>query len=224
MDTIHIQSFVSAAPAEVWAVLLGRPDLVLDALPMDAWPEQRREKAPHNLVCQWSCTHEPTVVELTLNDLPGGTRVDLKHGGWDDGPEWEAELQGHFAGWLQGLAALGLLVESGKDARVSRADLAGKDRYFISGEIPAPVAAVYRSLTDAQVLERWSSGAFDAADLLDAVEDHYVRWRLPGGELVVILRRTPRGTHCALAEYGVADRTASQRWPAMFERLARFLG
>jgi hypothetical protein len=59
--------------------------------------------------------------------------------------------------------------------------------------------------------------------LVDEVEDRFLRWALPRGELVAILRRTPRGTHCALAEYGVEDRSASARWPAMFERLTRFL-
>jgi len=42
-------------------------------------------------------------------------------------------------------------------------------------------------------------------------------------ELVFVLRRTPRGTHLALAEYGVSGRLASSLWPPVFERLARFL-
>jgi len=42
-------------------------------------------------------------------------------------------------------------------------------------------------------------------------------------ELVFVLRRAPRGTHLALAEYGVSGRLASSLWPPVFERLARFL-
>jgi uncharacterized protein YndB with AHSA1/START domain len=100
----------------------------------------------------------------------------------------------------------------------------GRERYFISGEIPADASAVYRSLVDAAVLARWSGGLFVTAERVQVIEDKLVRWRAPaGGEVVVLLRATPRGTHLALAEYGVTDRAASTRWPAMFENLTRFL-
>lgn len=223
MDTIHIQSFITASPEDVWPVMIGRPDIVLDAMPQPVWPDARREQPPTRLVCQWPHTPEPTVVELVLSGLSVGTRVDLKHGGFGEGPDWEPVVQGHFAGWLQGLAALGLLVETGKDPRPAQAEVRKRERYFISGELPAPAAAVWRALTDADVLERWSDGMFDGAPLIDEVEERFARWSLPRGELAVILRRTPRGTHCALAVYGVSDRGPSARWPAMFEKLARFL-
>jgi uncharacterized protein YndB with AHSA1/START domain len=222
-DVIHIQSFVSAEPAAIWPVMMERADVVLDALPGRAWPEARKLDPPRRLVCQWPHLPGPTVVELTLTALEVGTRLDLKHGGLSEGPEWEPLVQGHFAGWLHALATLGLLVETGTDPRPSRPELAGRERYFISGEIPAPAEAVWRALTDSEVMVRWAGGLFDGAPLIDEVEDRFARWALPQGELVVILRRTPRGTHCALAEYGVRDRSASARWPAMFEKLARFL-
>ncbi|OGT94849.1 MAG: hypothetical protein A2083_06035 [Gemmatimonadetes bacterium GWC2_71_9] len=247
MQAIHIQSFVAAPPGQVWAALFARADLLFDGLPPKVWPEERDEQPPLHLTVAWSHTPEPTEVSLTLHELGGGTRVDLHHALWGEGAGWDAAIQGHFAGWLQGLATLGLMIETGTDARAADPALRGGERYFASGEIPAEAAPVYRSLTDREVLERWSDGVLDGAERVDAIEDRFVRWRLPAaatggaagmpggtaampggagpaGELVVILRPTPRGTHVALAEYGVADRGASARWPAMFERLARFLG
>jgi len=231
VETIHIQSFVAAPAATVWRGLLDRPDVVLDALPVTRWPEPREEHGPSRLSVPWPAASgaSGTTVEIALAPFQGGTRVELRHAGWQDGPAWQDALAGHFAGWLQALAALGLLVESGVDARASAVALAGRERYFASAEMPAGADAVFRALTDAEVLARWSQGALDGAVTSDALEGRYARWSLPaaGGtaarELVVILRPTPRGTHCALAEYGVEDRSSSARWPKMLERLALFL-
>jgi uncharacterized protein YndB with AHSA1/START domain len=229
VETIHIQSFVAAPPGAVWRELLGRPDIVLDALPVAAWPERREEVSSSRLKTPWPAVGgaAQTSVEITLDGISGGTRIDLLHDGWAEGPASADAFAGHFAGWLQAVAALGLLVESGKDARASTASLAARERYFASAEVPAGPDAVFRALTDEAVLARWSAGALDGAELADAVEGRYARWTLPaagaGRELVAILRHTPRGTHCALAEYGVGDRSASARWPKMLERLAQFL-
>ncbi len=230
METIRIQSFVSAPPKAVWEQLLGRPDVVLDALPVQAWPDQREERAPSRLLVRWpfgSGGTTTTSLEISLTQVSGGTRVDLRHEGWHEEPGWQDAIAGHFAGWLQALAALGLVVESGKDPRASSAALAGKERYFASAEIPASSDAVFRSLGDDAVRARWSDGALEGAELAESVEGRLLRFTLPGengpSELVVILRRTPRGTHCALAEYGVKDKSASGRWPRMLERLTRFL-
>jgi len=224
VPAIHIQSFIAAPSGQVWAALLSRPDLLLDGLPATAWPERHDQQPPFHFHVTWPHTPEPTEVSLTLHELSGGTRVDLVHAGWGDGGVWEEPLHGHFAGWLQGLAALGLWIERGTDARAADPGLRGKERYFASGEIPASASAVYRSLTAADVLERWGEGVLAGAVRLEAVENAVLRWSLPNrAELVIILRRTPRGTHCALAEYGVVDQAASARWPAMFERLTRFL-
>ena len=231
METIHIQSFVAAPPEVVWRQLLGRADAVLDALPVAGWPDQREEHSPSRLVVPWplgSGTVQ-TTVEITLAPVSGGTRVDVRHEGWESGPSAQDALAGHFAGWLQALAALGLIVESGKDPRASSASLAGRERYFASAEIPAGADAVFRALTDPEVLSRWSEGALEGAELVDTIEGHYARWTLAApaggapGEVVMILRFTPRGTHCAVAEYGVVGRSSSARWPRMLERLARFL-
>lgn len=233
METIHIQSFVAAEPEAVWRQLVDRPDVVLDALPIDAWPERTERRSPTRLLVPWPPVGgaSPTTVEITLAPVASGTRVDLRHEGWPDGSEGQEVVAGHFAGWLQALAALGLLVESGKDARASVASATRGERYFASGEIPAGPDAVFRAITDPPVLARWSEGALAGTEVRDSVESRYVRWTLsdaaggPGAprELVAILRRTPRGTHCALAEYGVSDRSASLRWPKMLERLAQFL-
>jgi hypothetical protein len=230
MDTIRIQSFVSAPPAAVWEVLLGRPDVVLDALPVQAWPDQREERAPSRLLVRWPFSSggtSSTSVEISLAPVSGGTRVELRHEGWHEEPGWQDAIAGHFAGWLQALAALGLMVETGRDSRASSSVLGGKERYFASAEIPASTDAVYRSLADGKVLSRWSDGVLDGAVLAESIEGRFLRFTLAGasgpGELAVILRRTPRGTHCALAEYGVTDRSASARWPKMLERLERFL-
>jgi len=230
VEAIRIQSFVAAEPATVWQQLLCRPDVVLDALPVRAWPEQREERAPTRLVVRWPVASGGTAntsVEISLVAVSGGTRVDLRHDGWQEEPEGQDAIAGHFAGWLQALAALGLLVETGADARASSSALAGRERYFASAEIPASPDAVHRALVDPEALPRWSDGALVGAELVQSLEGRLGRWRLRGEpaprELVAILRRTPRGTHCALAEYGVVDRSASARWPKMLERLAQFL-
>jgi len=231
MEAIRIQSFVAAPAAAVWEQLLGRADVILDALPVPAWPDQREERAPSRLLVRWPFSSggtETTTVEISLSQVSGGTRVDLRHEGWHEETGWQDAIAGHFAGWLQALAALGLLVETGKDPRASSASLAGKERYFASAEVQAGADAVYCSLVDPEVLPRWSDGALQGAEVSERLEDRFVRWTLPRkagpGELVMILRHTPRGTHCALAEYGVMDKSASSRWPRMLERLARFLG
>jgi hypothetical protein len=228
LQAIIVQSFIATPARQVWDALHQRTDVLFDGLPAKAWPDARQEQPPAHLHTPWPFTAAagaPTEVSVTIHDLNGSARVDVRHVGWGEGPAWDAAIQGHFAGWLQGLAALGLLLETGVDARVRAPELAGRERYFISGEIPAAPAAVYRSLTDPAVLASWSDGLLDGARRVDASEDRYVRWRLAGNpapELVAVLRLTPRGTHLALAEFGT-DRSASARWPGMFERLAVFL-
>jgi hypothetical protein len=216
---------VAAPPAQVWAALRAHPELVFHGLPADAWPAQLDCQEPLFLRVAWPFTPEPTEVSFVLRDLAGSTRLDLRHQGWAEGPRWDEPVQGHFSGWLEGLALLGLMIETGRDGRTPDAALAGRERYFISGEVPAAVAPVYRSLTDEATLERWAEGILDGATRVEELEHKLLRWRLPsGGELVAIFRPTPRGTHVALAEYGGRGREASARWPAMFERLTRFLG
>jgi len=228
---------VAAARAQVWQALLQRSEVVLDALPASRWPEGCVLKAPAQLTAPWPHTVPlggATEVVAELQEVGAGTVVDLTHRGLGEGPAWDEAIGGYFAGWLQALAALGVLVESGVDPRPADR-LRGRERYFASGEIPTGADATWRSLTDPQVLERWSDGVLDGAEPLEALEARFLRLALPPRagqqppsepspiELTLILRRTPRGTHLALAEYGVSGREASQRWPPMFERLARFL-
>lgn len=232
MHQIRIQSFVAAARAEVWRALLHRTDVVLDVLPEPRWPEGCALDAPSRLATPWPHTGPlgaATEVVVDLTEVGVGTLVDLRHRGLGEGPAWDEAIGGYFAAWLQALAALGVLVESGVDPRPAEA-LRAKERYVASGEIPTAVDPAWRSLTDRSVLERWSDGVLDGAGTLAAIEGRFLRLALPprGGslaptELTLILRRTPRGTHVALAEYGVSGREPSTRWPPMFERLARFL-
>ncbi len=230
MDEIHIQSFVVAPPERVWEQLMARPDVVLDALPVRVWPGDREEERPGRVTMTWPVAGAPTALEVTIGGAPGhATCVDLRHSGWEGIAGAEDAVAGHFAGWLQALAALGLLVETGRDPRASSPELAGRERYFASGEIPAGADAVFRALTDPLVLSRWSQGALDGTTLVDSVEGRFARWTTAprggslGGEVVMILRPTPRGTHCAIAEYGVVGQSASGRWPKLLERLAQFL-
>lgn len=226
MQAIIVQTFVAAPPARVFSSLDEQAALLFDGLPATAWP-QGEDQPPYYRKAPWPFTASAgsaTTVEVVLHDVGSGTRLDVRHAGWGEGPAWDEAIQGHFAGWLQGLAALGLLLETGVDARAGAA-LKDKPRYFISGEIPAGSAAVYRSLTDAHVRSRWAGNLFDGAEPGEMLENKLVRWRATsGGEIVMILRDTPRGTHVALAEYGVAGQSASQRWPQMFEALTKFLG
>ena len=220
MQAIVVQTFIAAPAQRAWAALHERTDLLFDGLPATAWPAIENAQEPVHFESPWPFTPAPTRVGVTLHDVGGGVRVDVRHEGWGEGGQWDDAIQGHFAGWLQGLAALGLLLETGIDARThGRTDA----RYFISGEVPAAPEAVYRSLTDGGVLGRWSGDAFGTAPVVEQVENKFVRWRGPS-EVTAILRSTPRGTHLAIAEYGVKDRAASDRWPAVFERLATFLG
>jgi uncharacterized protein YndB with AHSA1/START domain len=210
----------------VWAALVARQELLLDALPVKAWPPRKDEQAPFHFAVDWPATPEPTEIAVTLHEMGGGVRVDVRHAGWKEGAgaAWDRAIEGHFAGWLQGVALLGAIVEGGVDGRASTPALRAAERYLISGEVPATASPIWRSLTDPEALERWSDGVLDGAQVVEQVEDRFLRWRLPsGGELVAILRPTPRGTHIALAEYGVADTAASAKWPPMFERLTRFL-
>jgi len=228
MLAIVVQTFIAAPADAVWAPLHSRTDILLDALPAAAWPELgREEQPPYHLAVRWPFTQSAgaeTKVSVTLHDVGQGVRLDLRHEGWGEGPAWEELVQGHFAGWLQGLAALGHFIETGADPRAQDRALSGGERYFISGEIPAPAEAVYRCLTDSAVIDRWSEGELAGAETVEQHENRLLRWRLPGGgELVMILRPTPRGVHAALAEYGVKGRGASQRWPGVFEKITRFL-
>lgn len=226
MQAIVIQTFVAAPPAEVWAALFARQELLLDGLPVRAWPDGRDEQPPFHFTAAWPGTPEPTRVSVTLHELGGGVRLDIRHEGWKEGAgaAWDRAIEGHFAGWLHGVALFGAMVDGGVDARASTPALRAAERYLISGEVPAPASPIWRSLTDIEALERWSDGVLDGAVVTEQVEDRFLRWRLStGGELVAILRPTPRGTHVALAEHGVSDQVASSRWPPMFDRLTRFL-
>lgn len=222
-----------AAPrVAVWEAWLHRTDVVLDALPEPRWPEGCVVEAPARLTAPWPHTASlgaTTEVVVDLAEVGAGTLLDLRHRGLGEGPAWDEAIGGYFAAWLQALAALGVLVESGVDARPSER-LRGKERYVASGEIPAAVDPTWRSLTDPHVRERWSDGVLDGGETLASIEGRFLRLALPpkgeaaaATELTLILRRTPRGTHVALAEYGVSGREASTRWPPMFERLARYL-
>lgn len=230
MQAIIVQSFIAAPADTVWAALRSRTDLLFDGLPAKAWPAGLEEQPPYHLTTPWPFTESigaATDLSVTLHDLGGGVRVDVRHAGWGEGAAWDTAIQGHFAGWLQGLAALGLWLETGTDPREAggggreRTAERRTERYFISGEIPAEPAAVYRSLTDGAVLGRWSGDALGSLPVAEQIEDKFIRWK-GASEVTAILRVTPRGTHLAIAEYGV-DRAAPSKWPAVFEALARFL-
>ena len=65
-----------------------------------------------------------TEVVVDLAEVGTGTLLDLRHRGIGEGPAWDEAIGGYFAAWLQALAALGVLVESGVDARPAEALLA----------------------------------------------------------------------------------------------------
>ena len=151
MHQIHIQSFVAAARAEVRHALLHRTEVVLDALPEPRWPGPRVEVSPESLTVPWPHTAPlgaPTEMVVDLDEAIGG----------------------YFAAWLQALAALGLLVERGVDARPAAA-LRGAERHFASGEIPSLPDSVWRSLgwcsscaaPHGARISRWRSMACPAA-------------------------------------------------------------
>ena len=141
-----MQSFIAADAARVFAAVRERTDLLFDGLPAESWPAVDGVQEPYHFTSPWPFTQAaggPTKVSVTLHDMGGGVRVDVRHEGWGEGAAWDTMIQGHFAGWLQGLAALGLWLETGIDAR--QADrpahpahpaLRTADRYFISGGFP----------------------------------------------------------------------------------------
>ena len=135
MHQIHIQSVVAAARAEVWHAQLHRTEVVLDALPEPRWPGPRVEVSPESLLVPWPHTAPlgaPTEIVVDLGEVGGGTRVCLRHRGLGEGLAWDEAIGECFAAWLQALAALGLLVERGVDARPAAA-LRGAVRHFASG-------------------------------------------------------------------------------------------
>jgi len=230
-QAIVLQSFIAAPGADVWSALHARTDLLFDGLPAKAWPEGGEEQAPFHMTRPWPFTQDAggaTDVSVTLHDMGGGVRVDLRHALnrvtlfalifaigilVDDAIVVVENIHRHYElGWTDPRQASG----EGQER-------ASGERYFISGEIPAEASAVYRALTDGAVLGRWSGDAFGAMPVAEEIEDKFIRWKGPS-EVTAILRPTPRGTHLAIAEYGIRDRAASGRWPAVFESLARFLG
>lgn len=225
MQALIIQTFVAVPAPRLWEVLNERTDLLFDGLPATRWPDNASDQPPFYRSVTWPHTPEPTPLSLTIHELMGGVRLDLRHEGWrEEHAAWEPVIHGHFSGWLHGLALAGLFAETGVDGRASSPELRAAARYLISAEVPAPSAAVYRSLADPDVLARWSEGVLDGRAVIQQVEDKLLRWlQASGGETVAVLRATPRGTHVALAEYGVQDRSASDRWPQAFDRLSRFL-
>lgn len=227
MQAIVVQTFIEAPPEQVWRAVFERPDVLFDGLPADDWPAETERQEPVHAHAPWPWTESaggPTEVQLTLHTLNGATRLDVRHQGWGEGPAWDAAIQGHFAGWLQGVAALGLMVETGRDERAGSPALAERERYFVSGELPGPPEAVYRAMIDPTIRRLWAGDTMNGLTLTDYLESRFARFSTAsGGEATAIMRRTPRGTHLAIAEYGVTDRAASQRWPAMFESLARYL-
>lgn len=63
-----------------------------------AWPEQRRQH---------------TMVEVRLTSIDTGTRVELRHAGWGDGPKW-GEVRDYFdAAWQKILSRLAYSFEVG---------------------------------------------------------------------------------------------------------------
>lgn len=222
MQAIVVQTFIAAPSRQVWDALFEKTDVLFDGLPATSWPAALERHVGFQAHTPWPFTEGAggtTEVSLQLHEFGGATRLDVRHQGWGEGPAWDAAIQGHFAGWLQGLAAFGLLLETGRDVRGATPG----ERYFISGEIPAGPSDVFRSLSDAPVLRLWSEDALAGYRLADSIEDAFIRWTTGSGEATAILRRTPRGTHMAIAEYGVTDRSASGKWPGVFERLARYL-
>src|SRR3990172_4072085 len=122
---IVVQTFIAAPAEEVWAQLHASADIVLDALPVTAWPsEGREEQAPLHFAVPFPVGQ----VQVTLHDVGGGVRLDLRHHRSPETPPAETMVQGHFAGWLQGLAALGHFIQTGQDAP----PLAPPPPYFIS--------------------------------------------------------------------------------------------
>src|SRR5262249_11894238 len=126
MQAIVVQSFIAAPAETVWGALHSRADVLFDGLPAKDWPPGGEEQPTFHLSCGWPFTPAPTEVSITLHELGGGVRVDVRHAGWGEGPAWDEAIQGHFAGWLHGLSVLGLLIESGLDARVAN----GGERYL----------------------------------------------------------------------------------------------
>src|SRR3972149_8222249 len=104
MQGFPAKGFVAPPPGQVWAPLVARADLLFDGLPPKVWPEERDEQPPLHLTVAWSHTPEPTEVSLTLHELGGGARVGRHHALWGEGAGWDAAIQGHLAGWVQGLA------------------------------------------------------------------------------------------------------------------------
>ena len=81
MTAIVVQTFIAAPPATVWAALFAQAELLFDGLPVKAWPEPRDEQPPFHLHTAWPGAPGPTEVSVTIHEVGGGVRMDVRHDG-----------------------------------------------------------------------------------------------------------------------------------------------
>lgn len=169
----HVELEIAAPPARVWRALepagLGgwlceRADgaLVAGQHLALAWPSLGLEtelavlavEPPHRLVLGGTGLAAAERQETTLHAAPGGTRVEIRHGGFGDGARGRDRAAGSAAGWAVALRLLDLYL-AGREGRALEAHAA-------IATAAAPVERLWAALADGEALAGWL-GAIDGA-------------------------------------------------------------
>lgn len=82
---------------------------------------------PHRAVVAWHGTGEPgeTTVTFELSEGDGGVSVQVVHGGFGPGSEWDQAVAQSIRGWETGLENLKSTIETGIDLRTARQPFLG---------------------------------------------------------------------------------------------------
>lgn len=108
--------------------------------------EVKQLDRPQRVVLSWSGKGDPgeTQVSIALEAADGGTKVEITHSGFGEGPGWEAARQQASHGWEVGLENLESIFDTGADLRVTQRPMLGimgsdfNER--IAAEIGVPVS------------------------------------------------------------------------------------
>lgn len=149
--TVDVQSFIAAAPAHVYRAFATSPGLqewMADAAAADARPGGRfytwwnagfyavgtfqEAELDKKVVFTWYAPVDPapTVVTVTLEDVDGGTRLELVHSGIGEGEAWDRSAANFKREWTSSLSNLKSVLETGLDRRLFDRPMLG---FYIGG-------------------------------------------------------------------------------------------
>lgn len=149
--TVAVQSLISASPAHVYRAFATSPGLqewMADSAAADARPGGRfyawwnagfyavgtfqEAELDKKIAFTWYAPADPapTVVTVMLEEVDGGTRLELVHSGIGDGDAWDRSAGNFKREWTSSLANLKSVLETGLDRRVFDRPMLG---FYIGG-------------------------------------------------------------------------------------------